>query len=379
VPLTRTSVTTSCRLTDDTSISVSRSQVEALPNFAMTDYASQGKTRPFNVVDLTQCRSHQGFYTSLSRSSTAAGTLILTSFHTSKITGGASGALCQEFCELELLDDITKLRFKDKLPRRIAMADRRNLIIDLFRDFKGKNYIPSTTHSAIWWSKSDPFLEWQDTNQESWRMISEDERRQKSSTSKSKTSLPTCPDKCVAEENVSENIGLTPNHPTIIHSPLERKHSYLVPQRGKPTLKRVKFHQNVDQSISLRLGVPVGTQWRNNSCAYDAVITVLFNIWQDNPVTVTEDWHEFQCNLLDLLAQRFHSHESMVINRSASQRFSFDQIREYMRHHLARISTNFSFGSYASVHCIFEQFLCTQQPVTSSVANGAARSREPLS
>lgn len=42
VPLTRTSVTTSCRLTDDTSISVSRSQIEALPNFAMTDYASQG-------------------------------------------------------------------------------------------------------------------------------------------------------------------------------------------------------------------------------------------------------------------------------------------------------------------------------------------------
>ncbi|KAF8809763.1 hypothetical protein BYT27DRAFT_7013375, partial [Phlegmacium glaucopus] len=95
VPLTRTTVTTSCRLTDDTSISVSRSQVEALPNFAMTDYASQGKTRPFNVVDLTQCRSHQGFYTSLSRSSTAAGTLILSSFHTSKITGGASGALHQ--------------------------------------------------------------------------------------------------------------------------------------------------------------------------------------------------------------------------------------------------------------------------------------------
>ena len=123
VPLTRTSVTTSCRLTDDTSISVSRSQVEALPNFAMTDYASQGKTRPFNVVDLSQCRSHQGFYTSLSRSSTAAGTLILTSFHTSKITGGASGALRQEFRELELLDDITKLRFKDKLPRKIAMAD----------------------------------------------------------------------------------------------------------------------------------------------------------------------------------------------------------------------------------------------------------------
>ncbi|KAF8809764.1 hypothetical protein BYT27DRAFT_7008824, partial [Phlegmacium glaucopus] len=78
--------------------------------------------------------------------------------------------LHQEFRELELLDDITKLHFEEKLPRKIAMADRRNLIIDLYRDYKGKNYIPSMTHSAIRWSKSDPFLEWQDV-QESWRLI----------------------------------------------------------------------------------------------------------------------------------------------------------------------------------------------------------------
>jgi len=81
-------------------------QIEALPNFAMTDYASQGKTRQYNVVDLTYSRSHQGYYTALSRSSSAAGTLILSSFHPSKITGGASGALRQEFRELELLDNI---------------------------------------------------------------------------------------------------------------------------------------------------------------------------------------------------------------------------------------------------------------------------------
>lgn len=124
---------------------VSRNQIEALPNFAMMDYASQGKTRPFNVVDLSQCRSHQGYYTALSRSATAAGTLILSSFHPSKITGGASGALRQEFRELELLDNITTLRFEDRLPRSIAMA-------------------ASMVHPAIRWSKSDPFIESQDVD-----------------------------------------------------------------------------------------------------------------------------------------------------------------------------------------------------------------------
>ena len=84
VPLMRTSVVTNCKLPDDTSITISRSQIEALPNFTMTDYASQGKTRPVNVADLCHCRSHQGYYTALSRSATAAGTLILTSFHPSK-------------------------------------------------------------------------------------------------------------------------------------------------------------------------------------------------------------------------------------------------------------------------------------------------------
>ncbi|KAF8227011.1 hypothetical protein L208DRAFT_1298865 [Tricholoma matsutake] len=61
----------------------------------MTDYASQGKTRPENVVDLSYSRSHQAYYTALSRSSTTAGTLILTGFHSHKSTGGASGALRQ--------------------------------------------------------------------------------------------------------------------------------------------------------------------------------------------------------------------------------------------------------------------------------------------
>ncbi len=45
---------------------ITREQVEVLPNFAMTDYAAQGKTRPFNVVDLHKCKSHQSLYTCLS-------------------------------------------------------------------------------------------------------------------------------------------------------------------------------------------------------------------------------------------------------------------------------------------------------------------------
>ncbi|KAF9465626.1 hypothetical protein BDZ94DRAFT_1159791, partial [Collybia nuda] len=97
VPLTRSSVNTCCHLPDDSTINLNRNQVEVLPNFSMTDYASQGKTRPDNIVDLNNSKSHHSYYTALSRSASANGTLILQGFDASKIMGGASGALRQEF------------------------------------------------------------------------------------------------------------------------------------------------------------------------------------------------------------------------------------------------------------------------------------------
>ncbi|KAF8578281.1 hypothetical protein K439DRAFT_1253963, partial [Ramaria rubella] len=57
-----------------------------------------------------------------------SGTVILQNFEPNKIMGGASGWLRQEFRELEILDEITKLRYGKKLPTNIT-GDRRNTII----------------------------------------------------------------------------------------------------------------------------------------------------------------------------------------------------------------------------------------------------------
>ena len=75
----------------------------------MTDYASQEKSRPKNPVHLSSYHSHMSYYTCLSRSTSAAGTIIQ-GFDSSVITRGCSGYLRQEFREHEILDDITKLR-----------------------------------------------------------------------------------------------------------------------------------------------------------------------------------------------------------------------------------------------------------------------------
>ncbi|KAI0355690.1 hypothetical protein OH77DRAFT_1539414, partial [Trametes cingulata] len=98
IPLTRSRKTVTCTLPiNDIQVSVSREQVMILPNFAMTDYCSQGRTRPLNLLHLAHCRNHQAFYTALSRSSSLRGTLLLGTFNTAKIRGGASKKLRREY------------------------------------------------------------------------------------------------------------------------------------------------------------------------------------------------------------------------------------------------------------------------------------------
>lgn len=99
VPIPKTSQVITCELPCGSTVTVDHLQVQVLPNFSMTDYAAQGKTRPINVVELNKCRDHCSYYTCLSRSSTAEGTIILQGFDSAKITNGASGYLRQEFRE----------------------------------------------------------------------------------------------------------------------------------------------------------------------------------------------------------------------------------------------------------------------------------------
>jgi len=69
--------------------------------------------------------------------------------------GGASGYLRQEFRELEILDEITKLHYDGVLPNKID-GHRRNTVIRQYQDWKGTSYMPINTHCAIKWSADNP-------------------------------------------------------------------------------------------------------------------------------------------------------------------------------------------------------------------------------
>lgn len=120
VPLTRCKKSAHIQLPDDSLIWITRNQVNILPGFSMTAHASQGQSLSPNSADLNTLSDHHGMYTALSRSRTAEKTVILQGFDSSKITGGASGQLRREYRELEILDDITHLRFEGKLPSTVV-------------------------------------------------------------------------------------------------------------------------------------------------------------------------------------------------------------------------------------------------------------------
>lgn len=342
VPLTRSSVHITCSLPDDTCISLNRNQVEVLPNFSMTDYASQGKTRPYNVVDLNNSRTHQAYYTALSRSASAAGTLILQGFDAKKITGGASGALRQEFRELELLNEITRLRYVGKLPVTVV-GNRRNNLLHSFRQLKGENYVPAHVHKSIRWGKSDPFPIKSDSDTSEWCILPKAHKT-----------------KLVATPKV--NTTLLPTQVTSFTSP---QISPLLSKRKisgsfvAPCRKKLKTCHVPDELHSDRLNMPSGICWSNNSCAYDPTFSILFNIWLDDHISRSDMFTFINNEFLGLLAQSFTRH--------VNGEYTLEQVQDYVRCSLQRSDpAHFSWGIYTSVHSLINCILATEFPVITS-------------
>ena len=249
VPIVRATKTIPCQFPSDIKENVERQQVHILPNFAMTDYASQGKTRPRNVVHLGSCYSHMSYYTCLSRSASAEGTIILQGFDAGIITRGCSGYLRQEFREHELLDEITSLRYEGKLSENVV-GHTRNTLIRSFRQWKGEHYVPDKVDKALRWSESDP-LDIPQVSDSQWQIVSR-------------------------KTNVSTKI--TPQ-------------SNFVPARGSTSLKRKLSSDEMQPGKKLKKDLkepetkPRGLIWDNvnYSCAYDSLFTIFYNIWCDNP------------------------------------------------------------------------------------------------
>ena len=283
VPLTRMSKTIKCVTPSGIQISLNRSQIQVLPNFAMTDYACQGKTRPLNVVDLNYCRDHQSYYTCLSRSSTSQGTIIIQGFNPHIITKGASGYLRQEFRELEILNEITKLKYEQQLPSEINGLTR-NMLLRQFQNLKGTGFTPQDVPKVISWSDSNPMDKVTQVLNSDWQLI-------ENVTNNNKPELKLNQFIPAQGTAILDKISTTP-----IHRLLKRKASSNMCEQAFPNKK---CHTLPSQSI---LHGPLGLDWddQNYSCAYDSLFTIVCNIYIENPAHWTKVYHKISVYLQTL-------------------------------------------------------------------------------
>ena len=322
VPLYLTTNNIQAYLPNDERFHISRTQVEVLVNFAMTDFGSQGKTRLFNVAYLNNLSSHQGYYTALSRSATASGTLILEGFDARKITGSCSGALRQEFRELELLDEITSVTYAGKLPATVC-GDTRNDLIRAFREWKGLQYVPKLVHPAIRWSKRDPLLESHVYNLKETTAVNTTTAIKKKRT-------------------ISE---LEPE------GQLES-----LCEKDMPMRKRIRLVTTPSVALTsstVTYIVPVGMTWSENSCAYDSIFTILFAIWCNDKDMWNRKFHETGNEFSILLANQFSKYDKKQI--------SLEKARDKVRKELAKTFSNLKFGSYTSIEFIFDAMFTTDE------------------
>ncbi|KAF8582479.1 hypothetical protein K439DRAFT_1228957, partial [Ramaria rubella] len=154
---------------------------------------------------------------------------------------GTSGWLRQEFRELEILDEITKLRYEKNLPSNIT-GDRRNTIIREYQLWKGTSFVPKHVHAALCWSNDDPFPLLKVTRDTDWYIYN----------------------------------GVIDGH-SIKHNRLQRK---------KVKLSHIEnvTAQGSKPLLHLKNTNPLGVQWNSatSSCAYDALIMIMHTLWKDD-------------------------------------------------------------------------------------------------
>jgi len=283
IPMTRESKNVKCSLPNDYEINIIRQQINVLPNFSITDYASQGKTRPYNPVNLSHCKNFQSIYTCLSRSSSAAGTLIIRGFNSSKITKGLPGHLRQEFRELHILDNITREIYDGQLSKNYFKPLRNPMIYKYQTEVKRNVF--TGLHCALKLSNGE-FIIKESEEDGTW-------------------------DLDIYKSLVNSNKN---------DKKLKRKafELNLVLDNSKKSKLASSASQNLDAQS------PLGLIWDkdNYSCAYDSLFTVLHHIWYEGQIK-----HKAHFENGTTWLQMLHSQFLSLTDRTCT----FESVRDHLR------------------------------------------------
>ena len=259
-------------------------------------------------IDLGLCYTHQSYYTCLSQSASADGTVIVQGFDSKKITGGLSGFMRQEFRDLEILNKITEERFLGHMSKSVS-GNLRNSLIRSYRIYKGKHLDTTEWHPHIQWRNGEdkiPEVE----NDGTWDMK-------------------------VSQEIVS--MGVVKKKPTVKSKNTATKHhidtsSNLQEVKENPVTsgssKRSRSGAIIEDNTR-----PTGLTWdsRNYSCAFDAIITILYHVWKQSD----DVWRNTVGSYSEYMQTLIDGFEEVKLGNT-----TLEQTRNRVRLKLNRINSN---------------------------------------
>jgi hypothetical protein len=166
---------------------------------------------------------------------------------------------------LEILDEITRLRFENTLPKGIT-GNRRNVIICQFQKLKGTDYVPHNVHHSIRWNKQDPLEMLDVVTDTPWQLL------KNSKYGKNQRSTLT------GKSNITGFVAASGSVP--VGHTQKRKSDH--DDTDKIPRKMMKISENILGDLE----GPEGFIWdsENYSCAYDSLLTILLSIWSQEPV-----------------------------------------------------------------------------------------------
>ena len=96
------------------------------------------------------------------------------------------------------------------------------------------------------------------------------------------------------------------------------------------------------------IGNPRGLQWSNNSCAFDAVLSILYNLWQDNATERSVQFKDINNVYLGQIVDGF----SQTGLRDPA--YTLEEVRDFMRRSLQRADpAAFPWGGYTGIQYLF--------------------------
>ncbi|KAF8803149.1 hypothetical protein BYT27DRAFT_7305464 [Phlegmacium glaucopus] len=96
-------------------------------------------------------------------------------------------------------------------------------------------------------------------------------------------------------------------------------------------------------------------KWSQNSCAYDCIFTILFNIWCHDKIRWGTIFNHLGNEFCILLINKFFKYDENEI--------SLEMARDSVRKELARFSQYMRFGSYTSIEHICEAIFTTNNVI----------------